>query len=428
MHQPGIGGLIRHARQARGWTQEELGRRIGYTKTRISRAETGTQPIRDVSVLRQLAAALGVSPSVLGLADQAPTLMSNLDMKPLEDPVDRRAFLGTAAVLGMSTPFTTTAIAAAEPDPAALLEKRISAALFNTSNNAAPLAVGELRKRLAAAQAAFDGCRYLWLADAFPGLIASAEATLADTASPEAAALTSASYQLAGHALAKLLVSGLQPMAADRAVTRAQQSGNPLVLAQAQRTFSTAARRIGDYDQAEQIGVRAVEELPLTDNSPTELWRHASELWCVAGYAAAVRGDRDRSVECYAEAATVARQIDDSEQVRQVADYALAHQISSAYKLGDPATALDRARQVRVEALPTPERKGRFLVDLALAWQQHGRDERAYQALVVAEQHAPGEVRTRSSARNLIKTLAISPHQAVMPDLIRLAGRAHISL
>ncbi|MGI8311473.1 helix-turn-helix domain-containing protein [Saccharopolyspora hattusasensis] len=51
-----------------------MGRRIGYTKTRVSRAETGAQPIRDVAVLRQLADVLGVPPSMFGLADQSPTV------------------------------------------------------------------------------------------------------------------------------------------------------------------------------------------------------------------------------------------------------------------------------------------------------------------------------------------------------------------
>ncbi|MGI8311469.1 hypothetical protein [Saccharopolyspora hattusasensis] len=225
--------------------------------------------------------------------------------------MDRRAFLGGASAFGVSAAFTRPA-SAAEPDLAVLLEKRISTCLFTTTGaSAAPMQVDELRARLDRARAGYDACRYVWLADELPRLISAAEATMTEAPTTEAAALASASYQLTAHALAKLLVSGVQPMAADRAVTRAQQAGDPLVLAQARRVLSTAARRIGDYEQAERVGIRAIEDLPLARQACPATGRHAVELWCVAGYAAAVRGDRDRSVECYREATSVAAHIDD---------------------------------------------------------------------------------------------------------------------
>ncbi|WP_065388573.1 helix-turn-helix domain-containing protein [Saccharomonospora iraqiensis] len=428
MQQADSGKLIRQARRAKGWTQHELGQRLGYTKTRVSRAETGAQPIRDVAVLRQLAEVLGVAPSMFGLDDQPPAVGSNLHNRNSEDPVDRRAFLGAASAFGVAAAFTRPA-AADEPDPAALLEKRISTCLFvTTGTNTAPMPTADLRARLERAQAGYNACRYVWLSDELPRLIFTAEASMAAAPTAETAALTSTSYQLAAHALAKLLVSGLQPMAADRAVHRAHQADDPLVLAQARRVLSTAARRIGDYEQAERVGIRAIEALPLTRQDHPATWRHAVELWCVAGYAAAIRGHRDRSVECYREAATVAAQISDHHQLQRARDYALAHQISSAYKLGDSATALEAARQVRLDALPTTERKGRYLVDLAMVWQQHGRDDRAHQALLLAEHHAAGEVHTRSSARRLISSLAASPQRGGMPELGGLARRAHVTL
>ncbi len=427
MQQASRGDLIRQARRAKGWTQHELGRRIGYTKTRVSRAETGAQPIRDVAVLRQLADVLDVPPSTFGLVDQSPTVGSSLHNHTSEDPVDRRAFLGAAGAFGVAAAFTQPA-AAAEPDPAVLLERRMSSCLFTTTGaNAAPMPAVELRARLDRARVGFDACRYVWLSDELPRLVSTAEASMAATPTAETAGLASTSYQLAAHALAKLLVSGLQPMAADRAVHRAQQADDPLVLAQARRVLSTAARRIGDYEQAERVGIRAIEDLPLRQDHPAA-WRHAVELWCVAGYAAAMRDDRDRSVECYREAAAVADRISDHHQLRRARDYALAHQISSAHKLGDSATALDAARKVRLDALPTTERKGRYLVDLAMAWQQHGHDDQAYRAVLLAEHHAPGEIHTRSSARRLIGSLTTSPRHGAMPELGGLARRAHITV
>ncbi|MEY7973636.1 XRE family transcriptional regulator, partial [Saccharomonospora xinjiangensis] len=293
---------------------------------------------------------------------------------------------------------------------------------------ARPMPVGSRGARLGRAQAGYNACRYAWLSDELPRLISAADASMAATPTAATAALSSASYQLAAHTLAKLLVSGLQPMTADRAVHRAYQADDPLVLAQARRVLSTAARRIGDYEQAERVGIRAIEDLPLTQQNHPATWRHVVELWCVAGYAAAIGGDRDRFIECYREAAAVAAQISDHHQQCMARDYALAHQISSASKLGDSATALEAARQVHLDALPTTERKGRYLVDLALAWQQHGHDHHAYRAILLAEYHAPGEVHTRSSARRLIRALATFPRHSRMPELAELARRAHVTL
>ncbi len=422
MEQAEIARLIKQARQEKGWTQEELGARIGYDRTRVSRAETGKQPIRDIALLRKLADALGLAPAALGLADHPATP----EPAPAGGAVHRRAFLGAAGAFGVAAVLPQAAVAD-EPDPAMLLERRISACLFATTSSSEPMSVAELRAQLGRAQAGFDACRYLWLSDELPRLISAADASMVATPTAETAALASASYQLASHALAKLLVSGLQPMAADRAVNRALQAEDPLVLAQARRVLSTAARRIGDHEQAERVSIQAIEDLQLAQHHGPAM-RHVAELWCVAGYAAAVRGDRERCVECYREAAAAATRIHDTQQSQQARDYVAAHQISSAYKLGDSASALDAARQVRPAALPTPERKGRYLIDLAMAWQQHGYDDRAFEALLLAEHHAPGEVRTRSSARRLISSLAMSPQRGAMPELERLARRAHANL
>lgn len=61
------GTAIRLARLEAGWTQTELGRRCGYSASQVSRWETGTVPLRDIKVLRAVAAELGLPPEVFGL-------------------------------------------------------------------------------------------------------------------------------------------------------------------------------------------------------------------------------------------------------------------------------------------------------------------------------------------------------------------------
>lgn len=89
--------------------------------------------------------------------------------------------------------------------------------------------------------------------------------------------------------------------------------------------------------------------------------------------------------------------------------------------LGDTPAELDAARSVTVADLPSPERYGRYCVDTARAWHAHGRPDRAVQALLAAERHAPEEV-DRPSVRDLVSGLLYAP--AATPEGLRgLAGR-----
>ena len=73
----------------------------------------------------------------------------------------------------------------------------------------------------------------------------------------------------------------------------------------------------------------------------------------------------------------------------------------SVTALGDSAAALASARPVTQAELPTAERQARFCIGTARGWQQHGRPDQAYQALLAAERHVPEEIR-RGSVRMLI--------------------------
>lgn len=82
---------IAAARRERGWTQQQLADMCGYSQSTISRLERGRQSARDVDVLALIAERLGISPTDVGLAENtAPNTA-----------VNRRHFLGTAAVIGL---------------------------------------------------------------------------------------------------------------------------------------------------------------------------------------------------------------------------------------------------------------------------------------------------------------------------------------
>lgn len=59
-----IGDLIRHTREARGLTQEQLAERVGLSRTQVTNIEVGRSDI-PLKRLQKFAAALGCSMKVL---------------------------------------------------------------------------------------------------------------------------------------------------------------------------------------------------------------------------------------------------------------------------------------------------------------------------------------------------------------------------
>ncbi len=90
------GKIIRLARQALCWSQQELADRAGYSQPTISRLERGmSRAVRDTAVLADLAATLGVPAVALGVV-HTPGGPSTLD------DVDRRELLGGTIALAVA--------------------------------------------------------------------------------------------------------------------------------------------------------------------------------------------------------------------------------------------------------------------------------------------------------------------------------------
>ncbi|GAA3652005.1 hypothetical protein GCM10022224_013590 [Nonomuraea antimicrobica] len=99
-----VGGVLKVARQARGWRQADLGRASGYSASTISRLETRRRVTSDLPTLRRVAEAAGVPADVLGAAlgftDPASVTVAATALQPQsqEDPVRRRTFLAAAGL------------------------------------------------------------------------------------------------------------------------------------------------------------------------------------------------------------------------------------------------------------------------------------------------------------------------------------------
>jgi transcriptional regulator with XRE-family HTH domain len=431
------GTIVRALREANGLTLAQLAGMCGYSISALSRMETGRQPLRDVDTLRKIVDALGVPAALLGLAEHRPgtTAMfasaARVGTSTTADEGDamrRRAFLAAAGLTGASLAWPHRADAAlTAPDPAALLTERLGDVLLGPITPGEPASPAAVDRALRTAQQDFLACRYLDLAHALPLVIAAGEATIRETDLPAAHGLLATAYTLASRVLTKLDASGLEWIAADRALRAAASAHDPLISAEAQRMVASAARRAGHHDRAQALTLAATEHLTVTgaDPSPAHLAMHGM-LYCSASYAAARAGDRDRAAELLDDAAATARQlVGDPFRHKALTANIVSHRVSTSYLLGDAGTALRHAASLPLSQIPTVERQARLLVDTALAAAQWDQPVYAYRVLLAAERRAPGEVRTRSAVRTLVTDLMSVRRQAAMTGLAGLAQRVH---
>lgn len=430
------GQVLRLARHAAGLCQSELGARTGYSAATISRFENGRRPLTDLGTLRRFCEVLAIPPALVGLAAQrhaplpAPESVTAAaprtsvvthqlpDGQDGDGPVDRRelltavASLTGAAVIG--APLRRHAASAAADPRIESLQT-----LLTAQHRARPAPVPSLERSVAAARASFDACQYHLLSQRLPALIGRLEAST-NQASPSAnhgplLRLTADAYCLASQLCVKLGEDAMAWVTADRALAAARRSGDPLPLAAASRRVSIAMRRQGHHRAA--VTVLTSTALELDTGSPgtpaSEIAAYAS-LLSTAAYTAAKAGRAHQALELIGEAVTAAERLPAGASGFD-ADYVTQYQIGVRTFLGDPASALSHAATLTPRALPTPQRRARFCIDTARAWQAFGRPGSTLQALLAAESFAAEEV-CRPSVQNIAASLlhASGPQPAAL--------------
>jgi hypothetical protein len=99
-----------------------------------------------------------------------------------------------------------------------------------------------------------------------------------------------------------------------------------------------------------------------------------------------------------------------------------------ALSLGDAGTAIDLAQRIDPASVTLAERRACLHLDVAQAYAQWGKWDRAWCALADAEMAAPHEVLTRPAARHLIADLARWAPRSLHPHTAQLARRAGVVL
>lgn len=391
------GEVLRLARTANGWSQQDLACRTGFDRSVISRYERGKRLLRDVSVLTLLARALGIPPELFGLASPTATR----GRSTVDDVLRRELFLATGAIVASGRSPQANAARPHHADPAVTLAHSLDVALTDPSSGTVvdPALLPALLRQV---RMDYRHARYLPMLQRLSSLIASAEAAVSERPDPPACAQLAQTYTASAHVLFKAPASGLEWIAADRAIRAAHRAEDPRLLAEARRLLCIAHRRAGWHDRAQELAVSAADRLGTDVHGMV-----TAELLCTAAYAAAKNGDRERAMELLTDADRIARKAQRDGQFWTAfgAVNVTVYRVSVFSSLGDLGRALAAVRAVNIGELPTAERRARFFVDAARAYltaEQHGQ---ARQALLIAARTAPQEMRTRPAARTLAATL-----------------------
>lgn len=429
------GAIVRLCRRAADITLAELGRQVGYTAASLSRMERGKQPMRDLLLLRRLADYLDIPPHLLGLAPRhrvgtsarpgaTSVGMHTLSGEGGDDPVRRRQLLVTLAGATTGAVLAPTAAAQVPPQPSLsgledlLLHRHHGLA---DSEDPTPSTVAAVVR---ASRQDFSACRYDILARALPGRIALAQALGESGHTEQVATAVAELYTTATRLCIKLGEDGLAAVTADRALTAALQGADALTVAEAHRMVSSAWRRQGHHARAADVAVAAAQQLAA--DRPCDVIERLSvqgNLYATAAYTAAKQGDRHAAHALIGEAEATAGRLGRDAELRGSVfgpGQVLLHRISISHLLGDAGQAVEYARRVDPAALPTAERRARYWIDVARAFDQWGKPDRCYQALLAAERAAPQEVRrgaVRAMAAGLLR------HDRSLPGVRGFAQR-----
>ncbi len=335
-----------------------------------------------------------------------------------DDPVRRRELLATLAGATTSAVLGPPAAGHAPTRPSLsgledlLLHRQHGEALASDPTPSTVTAA------VNASRGDFSACRYDTLARALPARIVLAQALGAAGHPEQAATAVAELYSTATRLCIKLDEDGLAAVTADRARTAALGGADALTVAEAHRMVSSVWRRQGHYARATDVAVTAAQQLTgdrATDE--TERLSVQGNLYATAAYTAAKQGDRHTAHALIAEAEATAGQLGRDALLRGTTfgpSQVLLHQVSISHLMGDAGQAIEHARRIDAAALPTTERQARYWIDVARAFDQWGKPDRCFRALLAAERAAPQEVR-----RDSVRTMAagLMRHDRTLPGV-----------
>jgi len=398
-----VGERIAFYRRRRGMTQRVLAHLVGRSEDWLSKVERNERDLRRLDVLTEVATALRVS---VGDLLGNPVLVEGERATEDDLPAVRNALMSP---------------------------RRLSSTLFGSSVPRAAVDVDMVARRTEHGWEDYQRGQLGRVIAALPGLISSAQVL---EQSPPAAqrsrswAVSARIHHLAATTLAKVGESDLAWMSAERAMSAAEQSEDPLSLASAARAGTHALLAVGRFDEAVELGETAARWVSrqVRDNDPAAL-SIVGMLYLRTAVAAARRQDRSTTADLIGRALTAAQQLGRDENHWYTSfgpTNVELHRLSTSLDLGDVLYVIDHGPEVDTTHLPV-ERSVSHQIDLARAYNYDARTDEALHELLTAEQAAPQIVRHNAVVRETVKALHRRGHNnGTNKALIGLAERCRV--
>ncbi|MEV6772546.1 helix-turn-helix transcriptional regulator [Nocardia sp. NPDC051030] len=398
-------------RRRRGLSQKELGAAIRRSESWVSQVERDVLPVERLSVLQRLADVLGVA--VRDLRPEAAEPMA----------ADR----GDGHRPGSAVFEQLRLLLTGHP----ALEQLFGDTVDRESTEQLP----ELRLRVDLAWQLAHESRLVEVGSSLLDLIPDLEhaARSPSAKRPEVLSLLSRAYQVAATAFTRQEEVDAAWVAADRALTAAEESGDALSVVAGTYRMAQAFLRLQRLEQAEQaarvsVAALAAQVADETNCRPEVLSLYGS-LQLMLGVIAATDGNRAAARAGLSAARSAAERLGEGRNDfdTEFGPTSVAvHAVAVAVELGDAGEALDTARMVDASVL-SPERQARFLVDVARAHAQRRQAQEALDALLNAERLTPELVHTDHRAREVVRDLLQFAGRRPADELRELAGRAAVT-
>ena len=396
------GQRIARARRRRGLSQAVLAGLVGRSESWLSQVERGKRGIDSHSVLVRLADILRVD--IDELTGSSDGDEPNRRLHPAGSLIEQ-AMMAYGAPDGSAERI--------EPDHEVSLDY--------------------LRAKARSAYQSYQATRYDTTGLILPGLIRGVEtaARSAGTANPAACEVRVLVYDTTAALLSRVGEPFLAWAAADRALSAAEHSGDPLLTAVSawRLSYMITGRKHPREALLLAMTAAAALERAMHTPSPEQLSVYGA-LHLAAATAAAACYDRTTTNTALAKARDIADRTGEANHMGTAfgpVNVAI-HTISASLRLGDPRTATETGEALDTAAMPTGlvGRRTQVHLDLARAYAMFRKDAAAVNLLLAAERLSPQLVRYDRATRDVLTELLRREHRPSTPELRPLAHRAGV--
>ncbi|WP_143590728.1 helix-turn-helix domain-containing protein [Thermoactinospora rubra] len=390
------GQRIARARHRKGWDQATLAAKIGRSVSWLSKVENGRLPLDRMSVLGQLAEALGV---------EVPELTGQPYRHETED-LDS----GHSAIPGLRLALQQATM----PGGAGLLRDR------------QPRSLEELEAHVRLAERLRQDAKFTALGEVLPGIItdltlitadSSADRDRAEALMLRACHMARVSSNLLGH-------HDLGWTAVQRELVAAQAVGSPDLMAAAAWDLCGVWLHEAQLDPAKNAALSALDQLEPyvgTDDTIKAMW---GALHLRAAVAYSRLWDQREAESHLAEARRVAEVLPRDGNVFQTQFNRVnttIHAVEVSMELGRPRDVITRAEHVEIAEIASSERQAHYWTCAAAGYHMNRKDNEAVDALLRADRIAPQHVRNRPLVRNIVRDLRESGRLLRRRELLSLA-------